>query len=448
MELRQALRISNYPRLALVGAGGKTTALFHLAREMDAPVVVAATTHLALEQLQLADQHFVLQKIEDTNRLDSIALSGVILLTGSLEGERTMGLSDEIMAWLDQFCGYHSLPLLIEADGSRQRPLKAPASHEPPIPEFVDTVVVVAGLSGAGKPLTAEWVHRHERFAELSGLAVGEIITSAALARVLTHPEGGLKNIPPGARRIALLNQADTPELQASAKELSDLLQSDYQAVVIASLMSVIGRRSSVVHAVHEPIAGIVLAGGAATRYGEPKQLLPWRGRPLVWHVAKKALSAGLSPVVVVGGAYTALLREALADLPVTLVDNPDWAEGQSTSVRAGLGAVSAQGGGVIFLLADQPQVPETLIRTLVEVHAQRRAPIVAPLVKGQRANPVLFDRSTLGDFLQLSGDVGGRKLFSKYPVEWVPWHNDLPILDIDTPEDYQKLLGTSAMST
>jgi len=448
MELRQALRISNYPRLALVGAGGKTTALFHLAREMDAPVVVAATTHLALEQLQLADQHFVLQKIEDTNRLDSIALSGVILLTGSLEGERTMGLSDEIMAWLDQFCGYHSLPLLIEADGSRQRPLKASASHEPPIPEFVDTVVVVAGLSGVGKPLTAEWVHRHERFAELSGLAVGEIITSAALARVLTHPEGGLKNIPPGARRIALLNQADTPELQASAKELSDLLQSDYQAVVIASLMSVIGRRSSVVHAVHEPIAGIVLAGGAATRYGEPKQLLPWRGRPLVWHVAKKALSAGLSPVVVVGGAYTALLREALADLPVTLVDNPDWAEGQSTSVRAGLGAVSAQGGGVIFLLADQPQVPETLIRTLVEVHAQGRAPIVAPLVKGQRANPVLFDRSTLGDFLQLSGDVGGRKLFSKYPVEWVPWHNDLPILDIDTPEDYQKLLGTSAMST
>ena len=444
MELRQAFRISNCPRLAMVGAGGKTTTLFHLAREMDAPVVVAATTHLALEQLHLADQHFVLQKFEDTNRLDSITLSGVILLTGSLEGERTQGLSDEIMAWLDQFCGYHSLPLLIEADGSRQRPLKAPASYEPPIPMFVDTVVVAAGLSGVGQPLTSEWVHRHERFAELSGLAVGEIITPAALARVLTHLEGGLKNIPPAARRVALLNQADTPERQAIAQQIAKKIIPEFTSVVVGKFDLQTGKPANVeICAVHEPIAGIVLAGGAAARYGEPKQLLPWRGRPLVWHVAKRALSAGLSPVVVVGGAYTAPLRAAVADLPVIFVDNPKWAEGQSTSVRAGLGAVSSQGGGVIFLLADQPQVPEMLIRTLVEVHAQSRASIVSPLVKGQRANPVLFDRSTLGDFLQLRGDVGGRKLFSKYPVEWVPWHDELPILDIDTPEDYQRLLDT-----
>ncbi len=484
MQLKQALRLSKYPRLALVGAGGKTTAMFHLARELKPPVIVTATTHLSVEQTQLAGQHFILQKIEDTNQLDESALSGVILLTGPIEGDRTQGLSEEIASWLREFCGYHSLPLLIEADGSRQLPLKAPAAHEPPIPEFVDIVVVVAGLSGLGKPLTSEWVFRHQRFAELSGLMVGKPVMTEALAAVMVHPEGGLKNIPPKARHIALLNQADTPELQALAKDLSKHLLSDFQAVVITSLGSAPSPRSSVPnpqspivnpqspipnsqtpiqkpqspndkrkttndkpqtisnHALHEPIAGIILAGGAGVRYGEPKQLLPWKGRPLVWHVARKALSTGLSPVVVVGGAYTPQLIAALVDLRVEVVDNPDWAEGQSTSVKAGLGTVPTQNGAALFLLADQPQVPEMLILALVEAHSQEGAPIVAPLVQGQRANPVLFDRETFPDFHQLTGDVGGRALFSRFPVKWIPWHDDLPILDIDTPEDYHKLLN------
>jgi len=281
---------------------------------------------------------------------------------------------------------------------------------------------------------------------------MGETITPDALYRVLTHPVGGLKNIPANARRIALLNQSNTLELQAAANNIARNIVPEYQSVVISAFnIATLGlskdegfERSNVsIYAVNEPIAGIVLAGGAGTRYGEPKQLLPWQGKPLVWHVAKKALTAGLSPVVVVGGAYSPQLKDALADLPVDVVHNPEWAEGQSTSVKMGLGTVPTQNGGAIFLLADQPQVPEMLIRTLIEVHAQGRSPIVAPLVQGQRANPVLFDRSTFSDFYDLTGDVGGRKLFSRYPVNWVPWHDDLPILDIDTPEDYKKLLNS-----
>ena len=449
----QALRLGSAEtlRLAFVGAGGKTTAMFHLARELDEPVIIAATTHLAVEQVQLADQHFILQKIKDTNHLDDIALSGVILLTGPIEGNRTTGLSEEIMAWLDQFCGYHSLPMLIEADGSRQLPFKAPASHEPPIPEFVNTVVVVAGLSGLGKPINADWVHRPDRFADLSGLELGEQVTPEALVRVLIHPEGGMKNIPPKARRIALINQADSPEMQATAQSIAKIITSEFQSVIVSAFNvqalglskdEGFGRPNANIFAVYESIAGIVLAGGSAVRYGEPKQLLPWKGKPLVWHVAKKALTAGLSPVVVVGGAYTSQLGDALEDLSVEIIHNPDWTEGQSTSVKVGLGAVQTQVGGAIFLLADQPQVPETLIRSLVEAHTQGLFPIVAPLVQGQRANPVLFDRTTFPDFQNLTGDAGARKLFSMYPVKWVPWHDDLPILDVDTPEDYQKLLN------
>ncbi len=98
--------------------------------------------------------------------------------------------------------------------------------------------------------------------------------------------------------------------------------------------------------------------------------------------------------------------------------------------------------GGAIFLLADQPQTPPTLIRSLVEMHARTLAPIIAPLVNGQRGNPVLFDRATFSDLLSLTGDVGGRSLFSRYPVEWLPWHDEGVLLDVDTEEDYSRLVG------
>jgi len=91
--------------------------------------------------------------------------------------------------------------------------------------------------------------------------------------------------------------------------------------------------------------------------------------------------------------------------------------------------------------VADQPQIPETLIRALCESHAQTLSPIVAPQSGGRRGNPVLFDRCTFDDLLKLSGDVGGRALFSKYPVHWLPWVDESILTDIDTMQDYERLL-------
>ena len=81
MELKKVLRLGSAEslRLAFVGAGGKTTAMFHLARELDAPVIVTTTTHLAVEQIQLADRHIILEKLEDSNQIEEMALSGVML---------------------------------------------------------------------------------------------------------------------------------------------------------------------------------------------------------------------------------------------------------------------------------------------------------------------------------------------------------------------------------
>jgi molybdenum cofactor cytidylyltransferase len=174
---------------------------------------------------------------------------------------------------------------------------------------------------------------------------------------------------------------------------------------------------------------------------GQPKQLLDRNGIPLVRWVASVALAAGLAPVIVVTGASAVQVAAALEGLPVAIVNNPQWESGQSTSVQAGLRALPAETGAALFLLVDQPQVPDTLLRALVERHAETLSPIVAPMAGGKRANPVLFDRRTFPNLLAIHGDTGGRALFSQYPVAWLEWHEERILLDIDTMEDYQKRL-------
>jgi molybdenum cofactor cytidylyltransferase len=453
MRLSDALRLMTTPRLAFSGAGGKTTALFRLGREtLDLAVqhaasphtvFLAASTHMAVEQLSLADRQIIMAENEAIGPPPGGWPAGLLLFTGPIGSDRrTSGLSTAQMDGLFACAEETQIPLLVEADGSRQRPLKAPASYEPVIPAWIETVVVLAGLSGLGHPLTAEWVHRPERFSELAGIPLGQNIPVEALVRVLSHPAGGLQGIPAGARRVVLLNQADSAELQAAAQKMASELLQGYQAVLSASLAF---PEPASIHAVYEPSAAVILAGGAASRFGQPKQTLPWHGQALVWYAVRTALRAGLDPVVVVTGHAAEQVQKALAGLPVELVHNPDWAAGQSTSVITGLRRLPPQVGSALFLLADQPRVPAGLVRSLVETHAVTCSAIVAPLVQGQRANPVLFDRRTFPDLLSLTGDVGGRALFSRYPVSWLPWNDPNTLFDVDTLEDYQALLAIPA---
>ena len=102
--------------------------------------------------------------------------------------------------------------------------------------------------------------------------------------------------------------------------------------------------------------------------------------------------------------------------------------------------------GGAIFLLVDQPQITSSILQALSEKHAEGLYPIVAPMVMDRRANPVLFDRRTFNDLLTLEGDTGGRAIFHKHKVEYLPWHDDRLLLDVDTPEHYQRLLADDTL--
>lgn len=442
LSLVDALGLPPRCRVAVVGAGGKTSLLFRLARALTWPVLVSNTAHLAVEQGAYADR--VITAVRPGDLPDGAApLQGVTLVTGPVDQRgRTGGLEGETLEGLLRVAEDWGAPLLIEADGSRGRPLKAPAEWEPPIPAFVDTVLVVAGLSGLGKALTKEWVYRPEDFAALAGMPAGALVILDGLVKVLCHPRGGLRNIPGGARRIALLNQADTDELREQAAQAASGLLGAYRRVVVASLHGPGADGSEAqIHAVHQRAAGIVLAAGAAQRMGQPKQLLEWQGEPLVRRQARIALEAGLDPVIVVTGAYAEQVSGAVTGLKLRVVNNPGWTGGQSASVRAGLAVLGEDPGAAVFLLADQPFVEPEVIRRLVAEHARTLAAVVAPQVGGRRANPVLFDRRTFADLAALEGDAGGRQVMGKWGVHLVDWPDARLLVDVDNLEDYHRAL-------
>ncbi len=446
MTLLHALRLDTPSVLnqtvSLIGAGGKTTTLFQIARELInekklglQKVLVSSTTHFGAWQTKLADHHISASDVHSAQAVFEKKLNGVILVTGEVKEDRTQPLTAETLLWLREYARQNKIPLLLEADGSRAHPLKAPAAHEPVIPEFTDIVLAIVGLSAIGMDLHDGTVHRAEIFSQLTQTPLQQTVTAESIVQMLIHPQGGLKNIPTGARRIAMLNQADTATLQSAGGSIAQKLLQHFDSVLVTSLQN----KS---HQTFEHIAGILLAAGSSTRFGAPKQLLDWRGTPFVRHIAETALHAGLWPVVVVTGSHATDVESALTGLPVKIVNNAEYEKGQSTSIRKGISALPQHVGAAIFLLCDQPQIPVEVIRALTGLHAQGLAPIIAPLVlQERRANPVLFDKVTFPDLLTLEGDTGGRAIFSKFKVEYMPWHDDKLLLDVDKPEDYQRLV-------
>jgi molybdenum cofactor cytidylyltransferase len=168
---------------------------------------------------------------------------------------------------------------------------------------------------------------------------------------------------------------------------------------------------------------------------------LPWKGETLTHHATRTALSC-LDPVIVVTGAWATEIQDALTGLTVQIVHNPEWGDGQSTSVRAGINALPKDIAAAVFLLGDQPYVSTELIRNLVKTYAQTRPAILAPYVGGKRSNPVLFDSSIFNILCQLKGDAGARSIFVQYPPTPYNWLDERFLFDVDTPEDYRQLIG------
>ena len=241
MTLAAALGIAADESVALVGGGGKTTAMFRLAREVvdrGGRVITTTTTRIFGAQIALAPAHVPAADLTRERVAAALALHRHVLVIGPTEASSgkaegvSLDLFRRLRAWFPDAC------LLNEADGSRMRPFKAPADYEPVIPAETTLVVPVVGADVFGTPLDAEHVHRPELVSALCGAPMGTLITPAIVARVLAHPDGGRKGVPAGARVVVLINKVEALPDRAPARETAECLlrERTRHSVVLANL--------------------------------------------------------------------------------------------------------------------------------------------------------------------------------------------------------------------
>jgi molybdenum cofactor cytidylyltransferase len=192
-------------------------------------------------------------------------------------------------------------------------------------------------------------------------------------------------------------------------------------------------------------IAALVLAAGRSTRMGSNKLLEHLNDRPLVRHVVDAALSSQARPVVVVTGHQESEVHNALASCNVSYTSNPNYAEGLSTSLKAGVALLPSSCKGVLILLGDMPLIDASLIDHMIEkFKASPSALAFVPTHKGEWGNPVLLTRPLFDQVSLLEGDAGARKLLMAHrdSVIEVPLESDSIFLDLDTPEALAKARG------
>jgi len=189
-------------------------------------------------------------------------------------------------------------------------------------------------------------------------------------------------------------------------------------------------------------ISVIVLAAGESTRMGFPKLLLPIKGKSLLQHVIDNALQSKVGEVIVVLGAEATKLRREIKQSQVQIIENASYKEGLSTSLKAGLQAVSPQAQAVLILLGDQPLISHDIIDALIDKYEESGSIMVAPVYKGKRGNPVLFDSSLIPELSRVTGDKGGREIIEKHPAQLatVDFESTITGTDIDSWEDYREV--------
>jgi molybdenum cofactor cytidylyltransferase len=195
-------------------------------------------------------------------------------------------------------------------------------------------------------------------------------------------------------------------------------------------------------------ISGIVLAGGRSSRMGRPKALLPIgsAGDTFFDRVTRTLLDAGIEDVVVVVGADADAIRDGARPRPgVRIVDNPDYEQGQLTSLLAGLRALdAAQATAALVTLIDVPLVSAATVRALIAVQHERSAPIVRPVSQGRHGHPVVFGRALFEELRRADPAQGAKPVVRAHAAEMieVPIDDEGAFADIDTREDYERFIG------
>lgn len=442
MRLYEALQVRTGEIVSFVGAGGKSTAMYRLGRELAEEgwrVITTTTTMIRPPSPSQTGALVVQEDVTQALLAAEQALHSEHLITVTarrLQAEgKLKGIDTGLVAALARLADV----VLVEADGARGLPLKAPAVHEPVVPAETTLFIPVVGGDAIGSRLSSESVHRPELIARLTGLRLGELLEPEAVAGLLVHPEGALKGAPAHARLVPLINKVHGGAALEAARHIAARIKG--HAALDRVLIGAVATEDPIVECWRR-VSAVVLAAGASQRFDAPKQLLDVAGLPMVAHVLHQVMASSVDEIVVVLGCFAEQITPHIPPgCRVTM--NTQWQEGLSSSLRAGLEVIDSRAEAVLFVLADQPGLTGEAIEHILRAYYGSTKPMVVPMYGDRRGTPALFDRRLFSALRALRGDVGGREVIARLPDEVlaVEMPSAEMLLDIDTGYDYERFL-------
>ena len=188
-------------------------------------------------------------------------------------------------------------------------------------------------------------------------------------------------------------------------------------------------------------VEAILLAAGESSRMGKPKALLDWFGVSLVEAQIASLTEGGVDHVIVVTGAHHGEISAVASDVPkAQVVNNPHWASGKTTSIKAGLSVLSGDCDTIVLLAVDQPR-PAWVVQRALDSHRRTRTPVTSPRFSGHGGHPLFFDGSLLDELANISEEREGvREVIKKHEdsMNRVCFESSVVRLDLNTPEDYE----------
>jgi molybdenum cofactor cytidylyltransferase len=463
--LLTAFDIGEQPELiAIVGGGGKTSLMFALANALPGRVVISTTTRIFAAQMKLAPA--VCTTSDLTLLTTHLAQHGTCLVIGEVQGDKALGVDPSLPG---QLLAHPDVDyVIVEADGSRMRPIKAPAAHEPVIPPEATLVIPVAGIDALDGPLD-KVAHRPElvraviskQYSVASNVAqrpprvqfsdAESRLSVEDIAALLVHPEGGLKGVPERARVIPLINKVETAGQLTLARQIA---HHALRHSPLATRHSPLATRHSppnhiVIGAIRTPqpicevqrrVTAVILAAGEAKRMGQMKQLLPWGDTTVLGQTIRQTKQSLVHEVWAVSGHRAEEVEDIATQENIYVLRNRQYASGEMlSSLQMAVSQFPPHTAAVLVMLADQPMVEPETINQLLIAFWQGKGQLIAPAYKDKRGNPVLIGRSHFPQLLALPVGDAPRTLLQKHPVYIVPVTSDSILRDLDRPEDYER---------
>ena len=436
--------------VSIVGAGGKTTLLYLLGnhlQEAGFKVLLTTTT--------------IVYYPDSDENLNNLTFWGSKIIESEFKQEFKQGFEQDKR----KIKGFEKVKMecfvkngrfndfdfvVIEADGAKRMSIKAPNENEPVVIDFSDIVFGVVGLDSLGKAINEENTHRPAELIKIFNKDLGDIIDENDIKNLVLSENGLFKNSPDFAKKILVLNKADSAENLKSGEKIFDLLKNEQKRLNKIDYLMISSLEKGKIHKVVNmfpksmpEISIVVFAAGEGIRMGAEKLMLEIDGISILDRVLNTVMSLESTEVILVYSADR--VRELAEKHKIEiLIKNPEPERGMSSSLKLAIEKASTDSDAFMFFMGDQPFISKKTIGKLIGKWLEDTSRIIVPCFAGKKGNPVIFPSSFRKQLMEVTGDKGGREIinlnFDK--IYFLEIEESIEGQDIDDPETYEKYKG------